>query len=97
MRDVQLCGWNDKRCLKHVCGRFNGLLERESRVSSGEGGLTDGWTVLVVVGVVVGVVVVVVVVVDKSRKKVASCTVVAGEKVEDVSQGLILKAEGDGQ
>lgn len=67
VRDVQLCGWNDKRCLKHVCGRFNGLLEWGSRVPSWEGGLTGGPKALVFVVVVAFVVVVVVVVVEKPR------------------------------
>lgn len=51
---------------------------------------------LVVVGVVV-VAVVAVVAVEKSRYGAVLSTVVAGEKVEDVSQGLFLKAEGDEQ
>lgn len=86
MRDVQLCGWNDKRCLKHVCGRWVGLLERESRVSSSQGGLTEGLkeVMLDVVG-------------EMSRQDVASQTAVVGEKVEVVSQGFNLKVEGDEQ
>lgn len=89
MRDVQLCGWNDKRCLKHVCGRWVGLLERESRISSSQGGLTEGSKeVILDVVDVVG---------EMSRQDVASKTAVVGEKVEVVSQGFNLKAEGDEQ